>query len=128
MRNVQTDAAPKAVGPYSQAIIAGDFIFCSGQIGLDPKTGALVSDDVRAQTRQVLTNLAAVLAAVESDLSCVTQTTIYLQEIGDFGAVNEEYASFFTSEAKPARATVAVARLPKDALVEISCVAYKTRS
>ena len=119
--------APAAVGPYSQAIIAGDFVYCSGQIALDPQSGVLVSNDVRMQTQQVLKNLSAVLDAAGCDVSCVVQTTVYLKSIEAFVEMNEEYAKFFVDH-KPSRATVEVARLPKDALVEVSCVAYKPRT
>lgn len=127
METVDTSAAPAAVGPYSQAIIAGDFVYCSGQIPLDPQTGAFVSNDIRMQTRQVLKNLSAVLTAANCDTSNVVQTTVFLKSMDMFADMNNEYAEFF-GVFKPSRATVEVARLPKDALVEISCVAYKSRT
>jgi 2-iminobutanoate/2-iminopropanoate deaminase len=117
--------APKAIGPYSQAVAApaGRLLFCSGQIPLDPHTGEMVgAGDVRAQTERVLQNLGAVLAAGGASLASVVKTTIYLTDLQDFGAVNEVYARFFTKD-PPARATVQVAGLPKGALVEIDAVA-----
>jgi 2-iminobutanoate/2-iminopropanoate deaminase len=119
---VATDAAPKAIGPYSQGIVAGGFVFCSGQIALDPKTGELVgASDVRAQARRAMENLRGVLEAAGSSLDRVVRTTIFLADMGDFGAVNEVYGSFF-SGAPPARATVQAAGLPKGALVEIDAI------
>lgn len=120
---ISTDAAPKAIGPYSQAIRAGDFLFLSGQIPLDPQTGQVVGDDVSSQTHQVLRNLAAVLAAAGASLAHVVRTTIYLKDLGDFATVNEIYGTYFGAPA-PARATVQVARLPRDARIEIDAVAY----
>jgi 2-iminobutanoate/2-iminopropanoate deaminase len=121
---IQTDDAPKAIGPYSQAISAeGKMIFCSGQIPLDPKSGEMVgASDVRAQAKRVMQNLEAVLKAGGASFASVVKTTIYLQDLADFGAVNEVYGSFF-KEAPPARATVQVAGLPKGALVEIDAIA-----
>jgi 2-iminobutanoate/2-iminopropanoate deaminase len=110
------------IGPYSQAIRAGDMIFVSGQIPLDPATGQMVTGDVKAQTRRVLQSLAAVLQAAGSSMDRVVKTTIFLRDMNDFGAVNEEYASFFR-ELPPARSTVQAARLPRDAMVEIECIA-----
>ena len=120
---VSSEQAPKAIGPYSQAIRAGDFLFLSGQIPLDAATGQLVPGDVAAQTRQVLDNLRAVLAASGHDLEAVVRTTIYLADLSDFAVVNEVYRGYFADPA-PARATVQVARLPRDARVEIDAVAY----
>lgn len=122
IETVTTDKAPGAIGPYSQAVKAGGMIFCSGQIPIDPATGAFVSDDVAGQTRQVLVNLSAVLDAAGSGLDKVVKTTVFLADMADFAAMNEVYAEFF-SENKPARATVQAARLPKDAKVEIECIA-----
>ena len=119
---VATDAAPKAIGPYSQAIRAGSLLFLAGQIPLDPSTGALVAGDVAAQTHRVMQNLKAVLEAGGSSLDAVVKTTIYLADLGDFKTVNEAYGSYFTPPA-PARATIQVARLPLDARVEIDAVA-----
>jgi 2-iminobutanoate/2-iminopropanoate deaminase len=120
---VATDAAPRAIGPYSQAILASGMVFCSGQIALDPESGAFVgAADVRVQTRRVLENLRAVLEAAGSSLDRVVKTTIYLTDMGDFGAVNEIYGTFF-KDTPPARATVQVAGLPKGASVEIDAIA-----
>lgn len=121
---VRTEKAPAAIGPYSQAVIAAGLVHCSGQIALDPATGALVgAGDVARQTERVLANLAAVLHAAGSSLGRVVSCTVYLQRMSDFAVVNEVYGRHFSGEQPPARATVEVARLPKDALVEISCVA-----
>lgn len=119
---ISTDRAPGAIGPYSQAVKAGDLLFCSGQIPIDPATGEFVSDDIAEQTEQVLKNLAAVLDAAGADLASVVKTTVFLQDMSDFAAMNEVYARHF-DETKPARATVAAAGLPKGARVEIECVA-----
>jgi 2-iminobutanoate/2-iminopropanoate deaminase len=119
---VHTDAAPKAIGPYSQAVQAGPFLFCSGQVALDPVSGQLVGTDAASQTRQVMANLAAVLAAGGSDFAHVVRTTIFLADMNDFAAVNEVYGASFPVT-KPARATVAVKTLPRNALVEIDCIA-----
>jgi 2-iminobutanoate/2-iminopropanoate deaminase len=122
-RTVSTEKAPAAIGPYSQAVAFGELVFCSGQVALDPTTGELVDGGVEAQTRQALENLAAVLAAAGSGLERVLRTTVYLRDMGDFAAMNAVYATYFAGDAPPARATVEVAGLPKDALVEIDCIA-----
>jgi 2-iminobutanoate/2-iminopropanoate deaminase len=122
-KRVTTPAAPAAIGPYSQAIVAGGLVHCSGQIALDPTTGQLVPGDVAAQAERVLQNLAAVLSASGSSLDRVLKCTVYLTSMADFSAVNAVYARHFPGEAPPARATVAVAELPKGALVEIDCTA-----
>ncbi|GAB4294731.1 MAG: RidA family protein [Desulfuromonadia bacterium] len=119
---VTTPAAPKAIGPYSQGIRAGEMLFCSGQIPLDPVTGELVVGGVEAETERVLKNLVAVLEGAGGTLADVVRTTIYLVDIGDFGVVNEVYGRFFT-EPFPARATVEVKGLPRGARVEIDAVA-----
>ena len=120
---VHSDEAPKAIGPYSQAIKAGNLLFCSGQIPLDSKTGEMVGgSDVKAQTRQVMENLRAVLQAGGSSFAQVVKTTIFLADLGHFKDVNEIYGGYF-SEAPPARATVQVAGLPRGALVEVDAVA-----
>lgn len=119
---VDSPLAPKAVGPYSQAIKVGNMIFCSGSIPLDPASGKVVGTDVATQTEQVLKNLEAVLQIVDSGLFQVAKTTVYLKNMEDFPAMNEVYAKFFQVD-PPARATVEVARLPKDVLVEIDCIA-----
>ncbi len=121
-RVVATEQAPKALGPYSQAIHTGDFIFCAGQAGLDPATGKLVEGGVRAETRQVLRNLSAILESAGSSLSRVVKTTVFLTNLDDFKAMNEVYGEFFP-EAAPARSTVQVSRLPAGACVEIEAIA-----
>jgi len=121
-RPVHTDRAPAAIGPYSQAVIHGDVVYCSGQIALDPTTGKLVGSDAASQTEQVMKNLAAVLDASGSSLRASLKCTIYLADMADFQAVNEVYAAHL-GDHRPARATVAVRELPKQALVEIDCVA-----
>ncbi|MEO7674987.1 MAG: RidA family protein [Pyrinomonadaceae bacterium] len=119
---ISTENAPGAIGPYSQAIKAGNLVFCSGQIPIDPKTGNFVSDDIAEQTEQVLINLAAVLEAADASLADVVKTTVFLADMGEFAAMNEVYAKHFADN-KPARATVQAARLPRDAKVEIDCIA-----
>jgi 2-iminobutanoate/2-iminopropanoate deaminase len=122
MDTVSTDKAPGAIGPYSQAVKAGGMVFCSGQIPIDPVTGEFVSGGVAEQTEQVLKNLSAVLEAAGASLKTVVKTTVFLADMGDFAAMNEVYGRYF-NENKPARATVQAARLPRDAKVEIECVA-----
>jgi 2-iminobutanoate/2-iminopropanoate deaminase len=123
---VSSPDAPKAIGPYSQAVRAGQLLFLSGQVPLDPATGEIVSGDIAAQTRRVFENLAAVLKAGGRSLSDVVRTTVFLADMSDFAEVNKVYGSYF-SEPYPARATVQVARLPKDARVEIDVIAsYET--
>ena len=124
MKSIQTPNAPKAVGPYSQAIVAGDFVFCAGQIPLDPASGEIKATDIKGQTTQVLKNVEALLRAAGTTLAKAVKSEVYLKNISDFQAMNEVYATFFTSDPKPARVTLEVARIPKDALVEIACVAY----
>jgi len=119
---ISTENAPGAIGPYSQAIKAGGMIFCSGQIPIDPATGNFVSDVVAEQTEQVLKNLSAVLEAAGASLNDVVKTTVFLADMNDFAEMNEVYGRFFI-ENKPARATVQAARLPRDAKVEIECIA-----
>jgi 2-iminobutanoate/2-iminopropanoate deaminase len=120
--SVQTENAPKAIGPYQQAIKANGFIYTAGQIPIDPKTGNLVEGDISAQTRQVLENLKAVLEAGGSALDRVVKATVFLKNMADFAPMNEVYAQYLGS-AKPARSTVAVAELPRGALIEIDLVA-----
>jgi 2-iminobutanoate/2-iminopropanoate deaminase len=122
-RIVSTPDAPKAIGPYSQAVVAGGLVHCSGQIALDPATGELVGGDVAAQAERVMKNLDAVLRAAGSDFSRVVKCTVYLTDMAHFPAVNEVYGRSFQAGAAPARATVAVAQLPRGALVEVDCVA-----
>jgi 2-iminobutanoate/2-iminopropanoate deaminase len=120
---VHSDDAPQAIGPYSQAVKAGNLLFCSGQIPLDPKTGEMVgASDVREQAKRVMQNLQAVLHAGGASFASVVKTTIYLKDLADFGAVNEIYGAHF-KDAPPARATVQVAGLPRGALVEIDAIA-----
>jgi 2-iminobutanoate/2-iminopropanoate deaminase len=120
---ISTSEAPSAIGPYSQAITVGDFLFASGQIPLDPTTGTITEGGITAQTHQVLQNLGAVLRAAGTDFSRVAKTTVYLADMAHFSAMNEVYAGYFTAPA-PARATVQAAGLPKNVLVEIDCIAY----
>jgi 2-iminobutanoate/2-iminopropanoate deaminase len=121
-RVVKTEEAPGAIGPYSQAVVAGGFVYLSGQIPIDPATGQFVEGGVREQTAQVLRNLSKVLEAAGSSLARVVKTTVFLADMDDFAAMNETYATFFTEE-PPARSTVQAARLPRDARVEIDVVA-----
>ena len=119
---IHTEKAPAAIGPYSQAIQAGSTIYVSGQIPIDPATGAFAGDEIRSQTRQSLTNIRNILEAAGTDMSHVVKTTVLLKNIADFASMNEVYAEFF-SEPFPARAAFQAAALPKDALVEIEAVA-----
>jgi len=121
---IHTDSAPKAIGPYSQAIALDNLVFCSGQIPIDPATGNLIEGDVSAQTHRVLQNLSAVLEAADSGLQHVVKTTVFLQSMNDFAAMNAVYATYFT-DTPPARSTVEVAKLPRGALVEIEAIAVK---
>jgi len=122
---VSTEKAPKAIGPYSQAIRTEELVFTAGQVGFDPATMNIVEGGIEAQTHQVLTNLKHVLEAADSGLKFVVKTTVFLQDMNDFAAMNAVYAEFFP-ENPPARSTVAVAALPKGALVEIECVALSS--
>ena len=119
---ISTKAAPAAIGPYSQAIRVGNLLFVSGQIPIDPATGEVVAGDIRVQTGQVMKNLTAILTAAGSSLDRVAKTTVYLRDLSEFSAMNEVYAQFFGGE-PPARATVQVARLPRDAAIEIDLIA-----
>ncbi|MEN9201785.1 MAG: RidA family protein [Thermostichus sp. DG_1_6_bins_120] len=121
---VRTDAAPAPVGPYSQGVVApGKFLFTAGQVGLDPKTGQLVGEDITSQTQQALRNLEAVLVAGGTSLANVVKTTVFLADMNDFAAMNRVYQEFFSTDPAPARSCVQVARLPLNALVEIEAVA-----
>lgn len=120
---VNTDKAPAAIGPYSQAVIAGPFVFTSGQLPVDPTTNELVGGDAAIQARQVFENLKAVLAAAGTDLSKVVKATVFLKNMDDFAAVNQVYASYFGEGILPARSAVQVAKLPKDVAVEIEMIA-----
>lgn len=124
-RIIQTDQAPAPVGPYNQAIIAsGEIVFASGQVALDPSTGALVGEgDVAVQTKQCLDNLSAVLVAAGATMANVVKTSVFLKDMNDFVTMNGVYATYFDEATAPARACVEVARLPKDVLVEIECIA-----
>jgi len=124
LREVKTDKAPEAIGPYSQAIIAGDFMFLSGQIALDPATGEFVEGGVEEQTTQVIDNIEAVLAAEGAGLDKVARVDVFLTDMKDYAAINKVYASRFTAEQAPARGAVAVKELPRRALVELVGIAY----
>lgn len=119
---IHTDSAPAAIGPYSQAIQIGDLLFVSGQVPIDPSTGAIVEGDVKAQAQQSLNNLKAILNAAGTNMGAVVKTTVFLADMNDFAAMNEVYAQFF-QEPFPARSAVQVGRLPKDAKVEIEAIA-----
>ncbi len=127
MNQIHTNEAPAAIGPYSQAISVDGWLYCSGQIGLDPASGEIVGGGTEAEARRVFTNLAAVLQAAGLGFRDVVRTTIYLVDLGEFGLVNELYAEAF-GDAKPARATVEVSALPKGARVEIDCIARAKKS
>ena len=122
---IKTNSAPAAIGPYTQAVRSGDLLFTSGQIPLDPATGQMISGGITEQTERVLANLQAVLAAANLGFADVVKTTVFLKSMADFAAMNEVYGRFFAVEGSvaPARSTVQVAALPKDALVEIDCIA-----
>lgn len=119
---ISTDAAPKAIGPYSQAVQAGNLLFISGQLPADPKTGNIVSGDIKTQTKQSIENIKGILAAAGGSLGSVVKTTVFLKSMDNFAEMNQVYQQYFTGDA-PARSTVEVARLPKDALIEIESVA-----
>lgn len=120
--SVLTDRGPKPIGPYSQAIRANGFLYVSGQVALDPKTGEMAGGDIGKQTERTLENVKGIVEAAGSKMTHVVKTTVFLKDMNDFGAMNEVYARYFSS-APPARSTVQVARLPKDALVEIEVIA-----
>jgi 2-iminobutanoate/2-iminopropanoate deaminase len=119
---IHSNSAPRAIGPYSQAIVSGSLVFCSGQVPIDPATGELVPGGIQEQTHRSLMNLKAVLEAAGSSLDHVVKTTVFLQSMNDFAAMNAVYAVYFPND-PPARSTVEVARLPRNALVEIECIA-----
>lgn len=121
-QSVSTDAAPQAIGPYSQAIRTGSLLFCSGQVPLDPSSGELVKDDIEGQTRRCLENLAAVCEAAGGSLSQAVRCTVYLTDMNDFARVNDVYGSFFEGDDPPARVAIGVASLPKGADVEIDAI------
>ncbi len=119
---VKSDAAPQPIGPYSHAVKANGFVFVSGQVGLDPRTGQMVGQDIKTQTRRALGNVKAIVEAAGSSMDRVMKCTVFLKDMNDFGPMNEEYGSYFM-ELPPARSTVQVAKLPRDALVEIEAIA-----
>ncbi len=121
---IHTEQAPKAVGPYSQAVQMGDFLFCSGQISIDPQTNEVFTGDIKTQTEMVMKNISAVLESVNLNFSNIVKTTIFLTDMGDFATVNEVYGKHF-KEAPPARSTIAVAGLPKGVNVEIEVIAHR---
>lgn len=128
VKQVQSEQAPKAIGPYSHALILSphtELVFLSGQVGIDPKSGGLIADDTLSQTKQALTNLKSLLLAAGSDLSKVVRVDIFLASLDDFPLVNSEYEAWFSSNPKPVRQTVEVSRLPLRAKIEISCIAYR---
>ena len=122
LKRIQTDDAPAAIGPYSQAIVHGGMVYTAGQIALDPATGEMVAGDIAAQTERVMRNLEAVLGAAGASLQSVIKTTVFLRDMGEFAAMNEVYGRFF-GDHRPARSTVQAARLPRDCSVEIEVVA-----
>lgn len=124
---IHTSSAPAAIGPYNQAIASGEFVFASGQVALDPATGQLVGDDVTTQTRRALENLSAVLQAANSSLAQVVKTTVFLTTMAHFSDMNSVYAEFFSDE-PPARSTIAVAELPRKALVEVEAIALRNEA
>ncbi|MEC7869912.1 MAG: RidA family protein [Bacteroidota bacterium] len=121
---IKTNKAPEPIGPYNQAIEAGEFIFLSGQIGIDVDTGELINENIQAETNQVMRNIESVLKASNRNFDNVVKSTIFLKDLNDFSIVNEVYSKYFKNKISPARETVEVARLPKDANVEISVIAY----
>ena len=122
---VRTADAPQAIGPYSQAVEAGGFVYVSGQIPIDPKTGNVAQADIKGQTKQVMDNARAILVAAGCTMAKVVKVTIYVKDMNDFASVNEVYGGYFTGE-PPARATVEVSRLPKDVSIEMDFIAYKS--
>jgi 2-iminobutanoate/2-iminopropanoate deaminase len=122
MNVIQSDGAPRAIGPYSQAVLVDGWLYCSGQVPLDPESGEIVAGGIEEQTRRALESLSAILAEAGGSLADVVKTTVYMKDLGEFAAMNAVYAGFF-EESPPARATVQVAKLPLDVSVEIDCVA-----
>lgn len=127
MKEIKTDRAPTAIGPYSQAVVAGDYVFVSGQLAIDPQTKKLVNGGIKEQTGQVISNIKAILEEAGIRLNAVVKAEVFLTNMDDFGKMNEVYAQKFTTEPKPARHTIEIAKLPgqKGALLEISVIAYK---
>ena len=124
IEKIHTDHAPKAIGPYSQAVKAGDFLFVSGQIPADPHTGEIVAGGVVEQANRVFQSMGAILKEAGADFDKVVKTTVLLKSMDDFGAVNEVYAKYFNGEVLPARAAFQVAKLPKDVMIEVEAIAY----
>jgi len=124
-KKISCQGAPKAIGPYSQGVLAGDFLFVSGQLPIDPVTGKLVEGDMEAMTHQVIDNLVAILEAAGLSLEHVVKTEVFLQNLSDFQAMNRAYAERFSFDPAPTRQTIQAAKLPLDALIEISCTAYR---
>lgn len=124
LRKIETDQALTAIGPYSQAVIAGDLVFVSGQIPIDPSTGKMAGEDIVTQTNQVINNIEAILATQNIGLERVVKTEVYLKDMNDFKVMNEVYSERFIHDPKPARQAMEVSRLPLDVKVEISCIAY----
>ncbi len=122
IQTITTDKAPNVVGPYSQALLANGLIFCSGQVAIDPQSNKFIGGDIEQQTKQALNNLSAVLQSVGSSLDKALKTTVFLKDLGDFETMNRIYGEYFPNH-KPARSTIQVARLPKDALIEIEMIA-----
>jgi len=126
IQSIETQRAPKPNGPYSQAVRAGQFLFVAGQIPINPETGALVEDNIEAQTRQVLANIEAILKADQLTFEHVVKTEVFLKDLGEFQAMNAIYAEKFSHPTKPARQTIQAAKLPLDVRVEISCIAFRS--
>jgi 2-iminobutanoate/2-iminopropanoate deaminase len=124
LSQIMTDKAPQAIGPYSQAIIAGNFLFVSGQIPLNPASATIIAGGIKEQTSQTLKNIGAILKQAGSSFEHVVKVEIFLKNMNDFNTVNEIYASFFPQDPKPARQVIEVSRLPRDVLIEVSCIAY----
>jgi len=122
IQTITTDKAPKALGPYSQAVLANGFVFLSGQVAIDPQSNQFIGGSIEQQTRQVLNNLSAILQSVGSSLNKALKTTVFLKDLADFEAMNKVYSEYFADH-KPARATIQVTKLPKDALIEIEMIA-----
>ncbi len=122
---IRTDRAPLPIGPYNQAVLAGNFLFVSGQIALTPDTGELVTADIKSETKRVMENIGAILEAAGLDFKDVVKSSIFLTDIGNFASVNEVYGQYFTEQTAPARETVQVSKLPKNVNVEISVIAVK---
>lgn len=125
IKSIKTNESPQAIGPYSQAIIAGDFIFVSGQIGINPKDNSINYENIEKEAKQVLENLENILKSIDLDFSSVVKTEIFIKDMKNFNAINRVYESFFKFDPKPARSTVEVSNLPKEVNIEISLIAYK---